>query len=59
MRTKINLISWSVFLMLLHHMTMDKPSAKISNGQYRIENAQKVAYKKPFKIKRGRSIKRS
>lgn len=52
MRTKINIISWLVFLVLLNHMTQDKPLAR-KLGSYQIQNVQKVAYRKSIKYKKG------
>lgn len=59
MRTKINVISWLVFLVLLNHMAQEKSLVKRDVDSFRIHNVQKVAYRKNFKMKKGLRYQRS
>jgi hypothetical protein len=53
MRTKINIISWVVFLVLLSHMTQEKSVAKKESDNYRIHHEQKIALRKIIQSRNG------
>jgi hypothetical protein len=52
MRTKINIISWVVFLVLLNYMTLDRPAVRGNLDSYRVQNVHRVAYRKSYKMKK-------
>ncbi len=53
MRMKINIISWFIFLVLIGHMTKEKPVTKSDINRYQIPHVHKVVLKKSLKYKSG------